>query len=123
MAGITLQFAPWSTFRARKDNAEIRSWLQRVAKASEAAFKGGMGNYPPASAPGAWPNIRTGNLKGSIRTEVTSNSMTIGSNMRYSIFLRTGTSRMARRKMSDDALKAGIRAGRLGHWVEWTRAA
>lgn len=123
MAGISIEFMPWSAFRARKNNAEIRSWLQQVAKASEAAFKGGMGNYPPASAPGAWPNIRTGNLKGSIRTEVTSDSMTIGSNMRYSIFLRTGTSIMARRKMSDNALQAGIKAAQLGHWVEWTRAA
>jgi hypothetical protein len=118
---ITIEFSPWSTFRARKDNAEIRSWLHRVAHAAETAFKGGMGNYPPASAPGAWPNIRTGNLKGSIRTEVTNVSMTIGSNMRYSKFLREGTSRMARRKMSDDALKAGVKAGRLGHWVEWSR--
>jgi hypothetical protein len=121
MAGLSLEFMPWSAFRARKDNTAIRSWLQQVAKASEAAFKGGMGNYPPASDPGAWPNIRTGNLKGSIRTEVTSDSMTIGSNMRYSIFLRTGTSIMARRKMSDNALQAGIKAAQLGHWVGWSR--
>ncbi|MGY3615668.1 hypothetical protein [Bradyrhizobium sp. USDA 10063] len=118
---ITLEFTPWRPFYARKNDAEIQSWLQRVAKASEQAFKGGMGNYPPASAPGAWPNIRTGRLKGSIRTEVTNDSMTIGSNMPYSIYLRNGTSRMARRKMSDDALKEGMSAGRLGHWVEWSR--
>jgi hypothetical protein len=118
---FTLEFSPWSKFRALKDNAEIRSWLHRVAQASESAFKGGMGNYPPASDPGAWPNIRTGNLRGSIRTEVTNHSMTIGSNMRYSKFLREGTSIMARRKMSDNALEAGIKAGRLGHWVRWSR--
>jgi phage gpG-like protein len=121
MPSIQLQFTPWRPFLARKNNSEIRSWLERVAKASEAAFKGGMGHYPPASAPGAWPNIRTGNLRSSIRTEVTNDSMTIGSNMRYSRFLREGTSRMARRKMSDDALKAGMSAGRLGHWVQWSR--
>lgn len=121
MASIELQFSPWSPFRARKNTAEIQSWLQSIAIAAEAAFKGGMGKYPPASSPGAWPNIRTGNLHGSIRTEVTADSMTIGSNMRYSIFLREGTSRMARRKMSDDALQEGMKAGRLGHWVEWSR--
>lgn len=48
--------------------------------------------------------------------------MTIGTNRPYSIFLRMGTSRMARRKMSDDALKEGMRAaGRMGRWVEWAR--
>ncbi|KRR21356.1 hypothetical protein CQ14_06820 [Bradyrhizobium lablabi] len=118
---IQFSFVPWRPFYARKNDAEIKSWLQRVAKASEAAFKGGMGNYPPASAPGAWPNIRTGNLRGSIRTVVTNDSMTIGSNMHYSRWLREGTSKMVRRKMSDNALKAGMSAGRLGHWVEWSR--
>jgi hypothetical protein len=29
---------------------------------------------------------------------------------------------MERRKMSDNALEEGIKqAGRLGHWVEWSR--
>lgn len=121
MGAIQLQFTPWRPFLARKNDAEIQNWLQRVAKASEAAFKGGMGKYPPASAPGAWPNIRTGNLRGSIRTEVTQDSMTIGSNMHYSRWLREGTRYMARRKMSDDALKAGMGAARLGRWVEWSR--
>jgi hypothetical protein len=26
-----------------------------------------------------------------------------------------------KRKMSEDALKIGAKAGRLGHWVEWSR--
>lgn len=121
MPSIQLEFSPWSPFRAKKNTAEIQRWLQSIGTAAEAAFKGGMGKYPPASAPGAWPNIRSGGLYRSIRTEVRSDSVTIGSNMRYSIYLREGTSRMARRKMSDDALKAGIKAGRLGHWVEWSR--
>lgn len=116
---ITIQFIPWAPFHARKDPATIRSWLQSIGDASKQAFLGGMGHYPPRSAPGAWPNIETGRLKGSIRTEVTNDSVTIGSNTHYSGFLRTGTSKMARRKMSDDALKAGMHAGRLGHWVQW----
>ena len=81
-----------------------------------------MGSYPPASAPGAWPNNRTGRLSASIRSEVTSDSVTIGTNTHYSGYLRNGTSRMARRKMSDNALEEGIRAaGRLTKWVEWSR--
>lgn len=120
---ITLEFEPWRPFLARKKPQEIKRWLKAVGVASEEAFKGGMGNYPPASAPGAYPNVRTGRLRGSIRHVVTSDSVTIGSNMFYSIFLRTGTSKMARRKMSDDALKEGAQKARLGHWVEWSRAA
>lgn len=122
MSGFTIQFSPWGKFHAQKDNAAIHSWLQRVAEASKAAFEGGMGHYPPASSAGAWPNTRSGGLKGSIRTEVTSDSMTIGTGMPYSGFLRHGTSKMARRKMSDNALEEGMRsAGRLGHWVKWVR--
>jgi phage gpG-like protein len=80
-----------------------------------------MGSYPGPSSPGAWPNSRTGRLKGSIRFEVANDSVTIGTNAPYSGFLRSGTSRMARRKMSDNALQEGMKSGRLGRWVEWSR--
>lgn len=116
---ITIEFIPWRPFHARKNDAAIQGWLQRIADASKAAFSGGMGSGGP-SAPGAWPNSQTGGLKGSIQTEVTSNSMTIGTSMPYSGFLRSGTSKMARRKMSDNALQEGMAAGgRLTKWVEW----
>jgi hypothetical protein len=119
---ITITFTPWGRFQARKKPAVIRNWLHDIGRASEEAFRSGMGNYPPASAPGAWPNSRTGRLKGSIRSEVEGiSSVTVGSNMPYSIFLRMGTSKMARRKMSDDALKEGRQGARLARWVEWTR--
>jgi len=116
---FTLEWKSWQSFKAYKTNAWKR-WLEEVAKQSEAAFKGGMGNYPPASAPGAWPNSRTGRLRGSIQTRVTEHEVTIGTNTPYSNYLRTGTSKMARRKMSEDALKEGMRAARrLGHWAGW----
>ena len=124
---IEIQFKPWRPFRARKRPAEIRSWLRGIGQAGVEAFKGGMGSYPPASAPGAWPNSRTGRLKSTIRYEVGGGGafqemVTIGTGAPYSIFLRNGTSKMARRKMSDDALREGIRkGGRLGRWVEWSR--
>jgi len=122
VSGFTIEFSPWGQFHARKKPEVIRSWLHKVGEAGTEAFRGGMGSYPPSSAPGAWPNNRTGRLSASIRSEVTSDSVTIGTNTHYSGYLRNGTSRMARRKMSDSALEEGIRAaGRLTKWVEWTR--
>jgi phage gpG-like protein len=118
---ITIEFSPWGRFHARKKPEEISRWLRSIGDAGTEAFRSGMGSYPPPSSPGAWPNSRSGRLKGSIRSEVTSDSVTIGTSMPYSGFLRTGTSKMARRKMSDNALEEGVKAGRLGHWVEWSR--
>lgn len=122
MSGISIEFLPWRSFYARKRPQDIKRWLKSIGDAGVKAFKGGMGRYPPASASGAWPNRRTSRLHASIRDEVTADSVTIGSGMPYSIYLRMGTSRMARRKMSDDALKEGMKSGRLGHWVEWSRS-
>ena len=118
---IGIEFTPWAPFHARKNSAEIRRWLQTIADASEKAFKN-MKGFPPASTPGEYPAIRTGDLRESISTEVTEDSVVIGSNTFYARFLRHGTSRMARRKMSDNALQEGIEhAGRLGKWVAWSR--
>ena len=121
MSGFTIEFSPWGKFHARKKQEEIRRWLNDIGVSGTDAFRSGMGRWRPASAPGAWPNSRTGGLKGSIRHETTSNSVTIGTSMPYSGFLRNGTSKMARRKMSDNALQEGMRHSRLGKWVEWTR--
>src|SRR5262245_29438183 len=121
MSTITISFTPWRKFHAFKDKAVIRRWLKTVADASEKAFKN-MKGYPPASSPGEYPAIRTGNLRGSISTVVTDDSMTIGSNMYYSWFLRKGTTRMARRKMSDNALQEGMNASSLGRWVRWVHS-
>jgi hypothetical protein len=121
VSGFEIEFSPWGQFHARKKTEEIRRWLRSVGDAGVEAFKGGMGKYPGPSAPGAWPNSRTGRLSGSIRSVVTSDSVTIGTSTPYSGFLRRGTSKMARRKMSDNALEEGMKAGRLGRWAEWSR--
>lgn len=127
MAGFTIEFSPWGQFHARKKEQVIRGWLAKIGAAGTEAFRSGMGKYPPASAPGAWPNSRTGRLKSTINYEVGGGgafeyNVTIGTDAPYSGFLRSGTSRMARRKMSDNALREGVaRAGRLGKWVEWTK--
>ena len=120
---IEISFEPWRSFLARKNTAQIQGWLQRIADASEAAFRAGASRQwggGRGSSPGQWPMRRTGGLLGSIKTEVGGSSVTIGTNQPYSIYLRKGTSRMGgRRKMSDDALKAGMQGQRLGRWVEW----
>jgi len=121
MSGFTIEFTPWRAFHARKRREEIHRWLRGIGEAGTEAFRSGMGNYPPASSPGAWPNNRSGRLNKSIRFVATDHDVTIGSNMPYSLFLRTGTKRMARRKMSDNALKEGMQHSRLGRWVEWSR--
>lgn len=123
MAGISFQFTPWAPFHAHKDKNTVRNWLRGIGKASEEAFRNGMsGHYPPSSAPGAWPHNRTGDLKKSIRSEVSGDVLTVGTQEVYAVYLRYGTTRMARRKMSDNALQEGMAAaGDLGHWAEWTR--
>lgn len=122
MTGFTIEFTPWSPFHAEKRPDEIHRWLKEVADASEQAFRqGASAAWPPPSAPGAWPHRRTGGLLGSISSYATNDEAVVGSNMEYSIYLREGTSMMARRKMSDDALKEGMTKAHLGRWVEWVR--
>ena len=123
---IEIKFTPWRPFRARKDSKVVKRWLKSIGDAGVQAFKAGMKGYPPASAGGAWPHSRTGRLKGTIRSEVGGggsfvDQVTIGTSMPYSKFLREGTRKMERRKMSDDALKEGMKKARLGRWVEWSR--
>lgn len=117
---------PWGRFHAKKDPALFRRYLKAVAEEAKKAFVSGMRSSKRVgkhSAPGDWPAVQSGSLLGSIQTRITNNSAEIGTNMPYSRFLRDGTRRMARRKMSDDAMKAGLKAAnrRLGEWVQWTR--
>lgn len=122
---LRLTFKPWRQFRAVKDDAAIRAWMMDVAQASHRAFREGSeasrggrvyrkrgGRIHRASAPGAWPAKDTGGMLGSIRTQVSATQVVIGTNKFYSRFLRHGTRKMRRRKMSDDALKAGIAKAR-----------
>jgi phage gpG-like protein len=124
---INLSFKFWGPFHANKDPDAVRQWLDHIGKASVDAFRNGMvkNNPPPynnSSAPGEWPANRTGDLKGSIRHEVNGNVLTVGTGEIYAVYLRYGTTRMARRKMSDDALREGMKsAGNIKRWVGWTR--
>lgn len=117
---IEIDFKAWAPFHAKYDKRAFKRWLQIVARESEKAFKK-MKGYPPASSPGEYPAVRTGRLRASIQTRVTENAVEIGTNMPYSMYLRQGTRRMQRRKMSDNALQEGIAsAKRLSKkWVGW----
>lgn len=126
-------FDPWRKVRADIDEGVIHGFLAKAAKESEAAFKAGMTGghsgvkYPQlpnrSSAPGEYPANQFGPLMASIDTDVGSREFTIGSNVFYSIFLRQGTSKMRRRRMSDDAMQEGTERARslLRGWARWTR--
>lgn len=124
MADIIIEFQPWHSFRARKNDAAISSWLKKIGEASQDAFRSGMASSPSPSPPGTWPGNRKGALSRSIRYQVTGATMLeVGTNQVYSGFLRWGTKKMKDRSMSDEALEAGIKkAGRLTKWVEWSRS-
>lgn len=132
---ITFEFTGWTKFRAQKKPQVVRKWLRSVGKEAQRVFTAGMrgghsgqlyyrrGRVHQASAPDEYPANDTGGLLASMRHEVSSSEVVIGTNVFYSAFLRNGTRKMRRRRMSDDALKAGIKNSHpqpVG-WVAWTR--
>jgi phage gpG-like protein len=132
----SIRFSGWRDFEAQKDRSVIRRFLDQVATDSEKAFKRGMrskksgktysgrsGKRIRASAAGEYPAIDTGELDASIGTRTTDTETTIGTNKFYAKFLREGTGKMARRRMSDDALTEGIKTARhrLKGFVTWKR--
>ena len=75
------------------------------------------------SAGGEYPANDSGALERSIKVQERSTDVTIGTNTFYARFLRDGTRKMARRKMSDNALDEGIKTARheLKGFVKWKR--
>lgn len=133
---LVLQHKPFGILKAEMDAARIQRFMQEVARASHFKFRSGMeasrggrvyrlkgGRLHTASAPGAYPARRSGALMGSIRTEVTKDQVTIGTNKFYAKFLRYGTRKMAKRKMSPEALREGYLMARpnLGQFARFRR--
>lgn len=128
-----IEFIPWGLFEAFRDKSIDKRFLDAAAHESEDAFRTGLassksGIHHPglprrSSAPGEYPANQRGALRSSISSVVGSDEMTVGSNVFYSIFLRGGTRFMARRKMSDDALKEGVPRARsvLKGFARWRR--
>lgn len=124
MAGdADLVLMPWHKFHADLDERLMRAWLAIVAQEARKAFMSGAGrSFPPASRAGAWPKKRTGALRASFKSEVHGDrEVIVGTDRPYSGFLRYGTSKMGRRKMSDTALEIGVEKaeGRMKNWVRW----
>lgn len=128
-------FIPWRKIRVEADQRIVRRFLRSAADMAEAAFKAGMDGPHTgwlyrrrrgahrASAPGEYPAKDSGALRRSIRSRVNADSATIGTSTGYAKYLRTGTRRMRRRRMSDDALTEGVKRSRasLRGWIRWTR--
>lgn len=127
-------FTPWRKFCAFRDRKVTSDLMRQIAKDTEKTLRDGILNPPKtgrmyrrkkglhqASRPGEFPANETGKLAQSVRSESTATSATAGTNMFYSKFLREGTRKMARRRMSDDALQIVVpRAmARLRGWVVW----
>lgn len=136
MSGLNFRFRNWRLFGAEVDSRVVSRFLHEVADDSKEAFQKGMkgrksgrrysgrsGRTIRASAPGEYPAIDSGDLYDSIGTRVTPTEATIGTNMFYAIFLRHGTGKMRRRKMSDNALTEGVKTARhyLKGFVKWRR--
>lgn len=131
---MKMTFRGWGAFQARKRMSVISGWLADVGAQSLSIFRAGMrgphsgriyqrrGGPHRASARGEYPAIDSGALLGSLRMRSNNVEVVIGTNMFYSKWLRGGTKKMARRKMSDNALREGRkRAGAAGRWVRWGR--
>lgn len=117
-----IKFKPWRKFHARFDKDRVQSFVEEAADEAESVFIQGMagrhtgrvrrkkrgGGQHQASRAGEYPATDTGELEQSIKTRVRRMAFRIGTSAPYAIYLRTGTSRMKRRKMSDNALQTSV---------------
>jgi hypothetical protein len=133
---IKISITPWARFKAARRQAAVRGWLTSISKTAQSVFVAGMkgphngnvakrknGSVFLRSTPGQYPAVDSGALLASLKREVTPDEAKIGTSMFYAKWLRTGTRKMARRKMSDDAMKVGVAANKGGAkgWVGWRK--
>lgn len=135
---MSFEFKNWNEFGSTLNRPRISGWLGTVRKEAQDIFKAGMLNGPHTgriyrrkgrlhrasvnSAEAEYPANDTGALLSSLKTRQTKDSATIGTNVFYSRFLRTGTSRMQRRRMSDNAMKESlVKTQSLTGWVKFAR--
>ena len=132
---MAFSFKGWSKFFAQKNQRVVRSWLQTVGDQAQRVFTAGLlgahsgqiyrrrGGTHRASAPGEYPANDTGNLLASLRQKTSDTEATIGTNVFYAKFLREGTRKMARRKMSDNAIVEGAKRAKPASrgWVAWSK--
>lgn len=131
---MSFEFIPWGRFKAFRDKSVTKRFMKAVGVEGQKAFREGMegphsgrkhSNLPNrSSAAGEYPATQSGQLLASSKHVATDVRTDLGTSKFYGRFLRNGTSKMARRKMSDDALQAGIKEARpqLKGWAKWKRA-
>lgn len=134
---IRIALGGWGEMAAYRDDVKIAMWLSLVAKNSKAAFEEGMrspksgkfyrrkgGRIHRASAGGEYPAVDYGELIGSVKAvSFGTKKAFLAVNVPYARYLRKGTPRMAKRKMTKEALKEGrARTGPIGNWARWRSA-
>lgn len=120
----SLEFKPWRRFSVFKDEAKIVAFMDRVGKDAVRVFRRGSAASGRRSQPGQFPARQSGALLASLDYIATADEMTVGTNVFYAVFLRNGTRKMARRAMSDNALREALAKnnGELKGWVKWRRS-
>lgn len=133
---MRLRFTGWRLFKAGLDEKEMQRWLETVARISaqhmrekitgphtgKIGYRKGGGRFI-RSAPGEFPANDSGELLASVKGVAFKNKAFVAANTPHSTYLRKGTRRMAKRKMTIEALAYGIRASshlRDG-FIEWLR--
>lgn len=132
-------FTPWRHFRAFRNRAVTTAFMKQVATEGENTLRKGILSPPKTGriykrkrgshqasvnrSAAEYPANDTGALAKSVRKVYTATKAEIGTNMFYSKFLRNGTRKMERRKMSDTAMKLAIAKSRfkLRRWAGWRR--
>jgi hypothetical protein len=123
---IRLAFEPWRGLTVYRDIDAQRAMLADVARIGRRHMQAGMkgphtgrtytlrnGQRHTASVDQTrreYPAVRTGSLLRSIGTETNATEAKIGTRKSYARYLRTGTIKMKRRRMSDTALHFGAKA-------------
>lgn len=131
---IEFIFTPWRKICAYRDKKIDRDFLGKIAKDGQAELRRGIKSPPKtgriymrkhgrhqASRAGEYPANETGALAASAKTSVTRDTATVGTTVFYGKFLREGTRKMARRKMSDSALSVVVprNIGKLRGFIRW----
>jgi hypothetical protein len=130
---IGFKFKNFGRFEAVFEKSVVRKFLYDVGADAKDAFKSGIkgghsgrtyrrrGKSHQASSNGEYPANDTGRLLRSISSSISPMEVTIGSNVPHSKFLH-GTSRMAKRKMSDDALKEAMKTASFKeNFAQWKK--
>lgn len=121
---MRLRIVGLKSFGVDFDRRVIRSYLTRVRRESRRIFTRGLTAGPHTGrvyARGAgtthqasvnrsgaeFPHSDSGKLLASMRDRQTRDSAAIGTNVEHSLYLRQGTSKMKRRRMSVEALRDG----------------